>query len=397
MSPADPSIRSPFQFASLWLSRWALNYNWAVTGAILPALFSGLPASAWQVAVIVAATPIGQGIVEIPGGMLALRIGSGRVTLLGGALLGVCAVASAASTNWGMMATLRFGLGVGSGLFWPSSMALLQGSSPFRGFPTAVGVYNASGGAGVVAALVGGLAISDAFGWRTSLLIGGVGQLAFACAVWAVFRSESGKTPSRATAPSGFGPRVVIRSRSLWALTLAGVGMWGLAYVVPQYALTFASMDHPAWNLGVVAVIVSVASLVGIPAGILGGLLATRTGRLRAILMISVATMCGIALLIPFVALASFGGILLLFGAADGVAFAMLYAIPSRIPEIPSAGLPLAVGVLDSTEALAGSGVALGFGLLAGLAGFGVTWIVIGLVAAVPMVLLTRVRERRTS
>lgn len=390
------SARASVSFASLWLSRWALNYNWAVTGAILPALFAGLPASAWQIAIIVVATPIGQGVTEIPGGMLSLRLGPGRVALLGEVILGLCAIGSAASTSWGMMAAFRLGLGIGSGLFWPSSMALLRVSSPFRGFPTAVGVYNTSGSFALIAALVGGLAIEGAFGWRSAMLVGGVAQLACAWAIWGAFRSPIGEMPDRAVAPPGYGVRAVIGSRSLWALTLAGAGMWGLAYILPQYALAFASVVHPTWNLGVVAAMVSIAGLIGVPAGILGGELATRTGRLRTILVMSASTMAAVALLVPVVDLVRLGGIILLFGAADGVAFAVLYAIPADIPEIPVQGLPLAIGTIDSVQTLVGSGIALSFGLIVGLSGFGVAWATIGVVAAFPLLLLAWVHARRS-
>jgi MFS family permease len=372
-----------------------LNYNWAVTGAVLPALFVGLPASAWQIALIVVATPVGQGVAEIPGGMLALRIGPGPVTMLGGTVLGLCALASAASSSWGMMATLRLGLGVGSGLFWPSSLALVRVSSPFRGFPTTLGVYNASGSVALIAALVGGLAIEGAFGWRASLLAGGAAQLACMCAVGIAFRGPTTPTPDRIRPSQGVSAQFVFRSRSLWALTLAGAGTWALLYILPQFALTFATMVHPTWNPTGVAAIVSTAGVIGIPAGILGGILATRTGRLRALLLISASTLAAVAVLIPFVDLATFDGIILVFGAAEGVGFAVLYAIPARIPEIPSESLPLAIGVLDSVETLAGSGLALGFGLLAGFAGFELAWIVIGIAAVVPLVLLRWVRERR--
>ncbi len=106
--------------------------------------------------------------------------------------------------------------------------------------------------------------------------------------------------------------------------------------------------------------------------------------------------MAAVALLIPVVDLGPLGGIILLFGAADGVAFAVLYAIPVGIPEIPVQGLPLAIGTIDSVRTLVGSGIALGFGLIVGLSGFGVAWATIGVVAAVPLLLLAWVHARRS-
>jgi MFS family permease len=389
--------RSLFPFSSLWLSRWALNYNWMVTGAILPALIRGLPATPWQIAVIVAAVPIGQGISEIPSGLLAFRFDPRHVTVLGGVLLGLCAVGSALSVNWPTMAALRLGVGLGSGLFWPSSLALLRDSSPFRGLPTSLGVYNASGALGLVAALVGGLAIEEALGWRWSLLVGGAGQLFFILLVAAIFRKGPSPLAKRSTDAPRPGRSAVLRSQSLWALALAGAGTWAAAYVIPQYAVTFASLDHPEWGLSQVALAVSAASLLGVPAGILGGMLASRTGKLRAILATAGLATAGCALLFPFVDFASFTGLLLLFGTADGLAFAVLYALPAYIPEVPAEGLPLAIGMLDSIETFTGSALALGFGLLVGFSGFGHAWIAIGLAAAVPIGLLAWVRTRRSA
>jgi MFS family permease len=394
MAAARTSARPFLAFASLWASRLSLNYNWAITGAILPALYHGLPASAWQIAVVVAATPVGQGVAEVPGGLLAIRTGSRKVALLGTTLLGLCAALSAGSTNWVMLTGLRFGLGVGSGMFWPSSLALIRTVSPSQGFPTAVGVYNASGAFGVLSGLVGGLALASAFGWRFSLLVGGLLQLALSAAVWITVRENSKPAARAARANPPSQGRSILRSRSLWALTLAGSGVWGLAYILPQYSIAFAAADHPFWNLGLVALFVSIASLIGIPAGIVGGVLVSRFGRSRAFLAASALVMAGVALGFPVFGFESAVGLLVAFGVADGVAFTMLYSIPSQLAGVGPKDLPLAVGMLDSVETLAGSGLVVAFGLLIGFSGFRVAWWIAGLVAALPLALLIWVRER---
>jgi MFS family permease len=382
-------------FASLWSSRWILNYNWAITGAILPALYHGLPASPWQIAFIVAATPIGQGVAEVPGGLASARLGSGRVALVGAAMLGLCAIGSAGSVEWVMLACWRLGVGIGSGLFWPSSLGLLRTASPFRAFSTAVGVYNASGGLGVLSGLVVGLAVSTAIGWRSALLVGGVIQLGAALAIWMVVREGSGRAVDSIRMTRRARDRDIFRSRSLWALTFAGAGIWGIAYIIPQYAISFAATDHPAWTLGTVALFVSIASLIGIPAGIVGGVLVSRFGRSLAFLVGSALAMGGVALGLPLVGLGALGALLVIFGVADGIAFTMLYSFPSRIPEVSSENLALAIGVLDSTETLVGSGIAFSFGVVIGFLGFGAAWAFAGLVAVIPLILLLWVRERK--
>jgi predicted MFS family arabinose efflux permease len=388
-------MESWLAFVSLWASRWILNYNWVITGAILPAIYHGLPASSWQIAAIVAATPIGQGVAEIPGGLVSTRLGPRRTALLGVTLLGLSAVVSSGSAGWEMLAALRFVLGIGSGLFWPSSLGLVRTASPFWSFPTAVGVYNASGGIGVLSGLVLGLALATAVGWRFALLVGGVIQLTFALTMWISIREGPVHVPGTARPRRPFKAREVFRSQSLWALTLAGAGIWGIGYIVPQYALAFAAADHPAWSLGTVALLVSIASLMGIPAGIAGGILASRFHTSRALLVVSALAMGGVGLGFPLVGLGTLGLMLVVFGLANGVALTMLYSIPSRIPEVSSDGLPLAIGVLDSVETLVGSGLALSFGAVVGIFGFGVAWPVVGLATVAPLVLLLWVHERK--
>lgn len=294
-----------------------------------------------------------------------------------------------------MLVGLRFGVGIGSGLFWPSSLELVRVASPFRGFPTAVGVYNASGGFGVLSGLVLGLSLEAAIGWRFALLMGGVIQLASALAMGVVVRDSAGEAAQTGPRRAPSRTRDVLHSRSLWSLTLAGVGVWGLGYIVPQYALAFAAADHPFWNLGVVALFVSMASLIGIPAGIAGGVLVSRSHRSRGTLAASALVMAAVGVAFPAFDLAPLGVLLAVFGLADGIAFTMLYSIPPRIPEVSPQELPLAIGILDSVQTLAGSGLAFAFGVIVGVSGFGAAWQVAAVIAALPLILLVWVRVPR--
>ena len=152
---------------------------------------------------------------------------------------------------------------------------------------------------------------------------------------------------------------------------------------------------HPEWGLGTAAALAAVVVIVSFPGGPLGGWLAER-GPDRRFLAGAFAAGAGLlVLLIPIVPLEPLLLVMVVLGLLDGVVFAILYLIPSYLPESHGDGLALGVALVNSIQVMAGSGLSIAFGFVVSWYGYTVAWEVAGLVSLVLLPLLLLVRPNR--
>lgn len=384
-SPWPPSL-------ALFATRVVYAFNWYDVGAVLPLIGSGLSASTVELGVVLAAFLVGVGIFQIPAGIAVVRYGNRNVSLGGVAVMGVATLASGFSPDWQLLAATRFVAGVGAAFFFAPALGLIASYFPVGRRGPVIGLYNGGFSVGGSLGLLFGALVGTTLGWGWALSLGGAALLLATGICALVLPPEPSTGPRPGLGESLRASRGVLRSPSIWALSLALAGFWAAIYDIAQYFVQFARTVHPSWGYGLAAALTSVVVFISFPTGPVGGWLAEQGRDRRALIGFFGAAASLAVILVPLAGLLTIGPLLVLLGALDGIVFAILYLIPTYLPESGDRGLALGVGLLNSIQVLLGSGLALLFAVIVARSGFTAAWIFAGLVSLglLPLVLLVR-------
>ncbi len=349
---------------------------------------SALGATTLDLGLVLGAFLAGAGIFQIPAGMAALRWGNRNVALASLALMGVFCLASAFSPNRIVLALLRFGAGAGAAFFFAPALGLVASYYPSGSRGPIVGLYNSGFSLGSAVGLFSGALIGVEFGWAWALAVGGLALLG-SSAVAPFFLPRADPAPVRRDLAALWNAsRPVLRSRALWGLALSFIGLWSAFFVAAQYFVQYAHTAHPGWSLALAAGLPTVMIVVEIIGGPLGGWLAERARDMRWLLAgFGVASAVAIMLL-PFGSLSELIVIFAVLGLLDGIIWAVLYLLPTYLPETEGEGLALGLGLLNAINIFGGSALAIVFAYVATYANFTDAWLLAGLLAIAPLPLL---------
>ena len=368
-------------------------FNWYNVGAVLPLLGKGLDANTAQLGIVLGAFLAGAGIFQVPAGLVALRWGYRSTSIFALFLMGSFCLASAFSPDWVVLALLRFGAGAGAAFFFSPALGLVSSYYPTGSRGTIIGIYNSGFGAGAAVGLFAGAIIGSVQGWPWALAYGGAGLLVIAAVAVLTLPSlprQGVPTSWRATWTVG---RPILTSRNLWSLALGMSGMWAAYYIAAQYFVQFAHTVHPDWPIALAAGIPTVMIIADIFGGPIGGWFAERRADMRRIMILwGIAGGAGVAL-VPFLPLLALWPLFVFLGFAEGVLFAVLYLVPTYLPEGRREFTALAIGFVNSVQLFFGSLFAVVFGVMVGVVGYTVGWLFTGalLVGFLPLLLLLRV------
>ena len=116
---------------------------------------------------------VAYGLFELPGGLLAFRVGAKKLLVIGGLIASAAALGSAASPDFDVLIALRFLDGMGLGFAFPPIVVLLIRN--LRAGSTGLGaaLVSTSFSLGGAIGVFGWAVLSLIVGWRESLLVGG--------------------------------------------------------------------------------------------------------------------------------------------------------------------------------------------------------------------------------
>jgi len=377
----------------LIIGRVVYAFNWYNVGAVLPLLEKGLHANTAELGIVLGAFLVGAGIFQVPAGLIAIRWGYRTTSIFALALMGTFSLASAFSPDWVVLAVFRFGAGAGAAFFFAPALGLVSSYYPVGSRGPVIGLYNSGFAIGAAAGLFIGALVGEVQGWPWALAYGGVALLVMgvsAAVTLPVLPRPDHRPTWEATWRVG---RPILVSRNLWALALGLSGMWASFYIVAQYFVQFAHTVHPEWPVAIAAGIPTVMILAEVFGGPIGGWFAERNADMRRILLLwGIVSSVGVAL-IPFVPMLALWPLFVFLGFADGVLFAVLYLVPTYLPEGRGENTALAIGFLNSVQLFFGSLFAIVFGVLVGVIGFTEGWVFAGvvLVGFLPFLALLRV------
>ena len=151
---------------------------------VLPLISTDLRLAYAQVGLLKTLISGGESLLQLPGGLLAERVGERRMLALGLAVLSGAFLLLAPSGLFAAVGTLCLLIGTGASMQHPLSSSLVSQVYETSGRRTAMGTYNFAGDVGKVAfpELLSGLILI--FGWSASVEALGVFGLAAALLVW---------------------------------------------------------------------------------------------------------------------------------------------------------------------------------------------------------------------
>jgi MFS family permease len=277
---------------------------------------------------------------QVPGGLVADRIGAKKTMVGAMALWSVFTALTGAAANFAMLLVVRFVFGVWEGIFPGASMKAITERTTPRLRMTGNGLMLASNNFGsAVAPLVAAPAIA-LVGWQhTFFWIAGLGIVMAVVLFVALPRplpkeqilDEAAKAQEEE--PAAASDRwAVLRVGAMWKYTVMWFGAdlvgWGLASWVPSYLLTVRHL--PLIQTGILA---SIPGFVGAIATIIGGRLFDRYfhGRhhwiilpallLEALFLYLMLSAASVTMFIVFEALATLMG---------GLVFMPIFGVPLR-------------------------------------------------------------------
>jgi len=310
-------------------------------------------------------------------------------------VMGVFGLASAFSPNWVVLAALRFGAGAGAAFFFAPALGLVASYYPAGTRGPIIGLYNSGFSLGSGIGLFTGALIGAEFGWAAALATGGIGLLVAGGVSPFILPKTEAAPPARGPRALWTASRPVLRSRALWALAVSFIGLWSAFYVAAQYFVQYAHSVHPGWSVAVAAGLPTLMIAFEVPAGPLGGWLAERRGDMRWILVVF-GLFSGVAiLLIPYTPLFGLVALFALLGVFDGIIWAVLYLLPTYLPETGGEGLSLALALLNAINIFGGSALAIAFAFVATYSSYTTAWVFAGALALIPLPLLLLVRGHR--
>lgn len=394
MTGLDPRRRAVAAW-TLLVARAVYAFNWYDIGGVLPLVGSRFGIGTVDRGLVLVAFLLGAAIFQLPAGFAAMRWGSRSTSVVALGAMAVFSVGSAFSSGWILLALFRFGVGAGAAFFFAPALELVTRYYPGgdRGFM--IGGYNAAFSVGSGIGLFASAYLGSTAGWAWPLELGGWLLLGTTLAAAALLP----RLPSSHGAPAGDlgkASRPVLTSRSLWAVAVGGAGLWAGFYIAAQYFVNFAHSAHAGWSLALAAAAPTVMIALEVPGGPIGGWFGERSRDMRRSLVAWGLLAAVLIAVVPWLPLPAAVGAFAVIGFADGVTFALLYLLPTYLPELRGNVVALGLGLINSVQIFLGSAVALVFAYVADAEGYGAAWIFAGAATAVFLPFLALAARRPT-
>lgn len=385
-SRRDPFVflRGPAGRATVVLIglRIAYAYNWFDVGPGLPDVSRtfGVGPAAWGI--LLASFLVGAGLLQVPAGLLALRFGVRSVSLGGALLLGGADLAAAAAPTFTALVLLRACAGAGGGLFFSPAISLVASLHPEGRRGVAVGTFSSAFSAGAALGVFATALVIPLWGWRGGLAAGALLLLALlAAAAPLVPRSPAPASPRVRGVPSA------LRSRAVWAIGLAFVGVEGASLSAGQYFVPFAESMY-GWAPALAGGIASLFVFPSFFGGPVGGALTERYTNRRTQL-VAAGVVCAVMLLfVPHANVVEVAAVAVVFSLSYGAVYAMMYVLAPYLPGIPRDQVALAIGLFNAIQIAGGAVVTFVAAQIIAGPGYTDAWLALGGLCALPLAFL---------
>ncbi len=357
-------------FASLISSRTIYALNWYNISPLYIFIESSLAIPLMKLGEIPTSFLIGAGVFQIPGGILAAKIGNKNAAVSGMYLLSIMAVLSGLSWNLSSMVIFRFFLGVGAAMYFSPALGIIKNVFSDKSKGLAMGFYNGAFnfGAGIGIALWNSIAIL--VGWRWALVIGGLIGLAITVENHLTLPTDELKREKIEW-------KRVLLNRNVWFVGLSLAGFWGAFFAFAQFLNPYL-VKTKGMSANLSGLVSSLTLIAGAFGGPLIGMISDKLKRRKEFMILLAIVMC---FFISTVFLTNFTTIWIytsVLGLLSAGIFSVLYAIPAGYKEIPERLLPLSIAIINSVQISVGSVAPYLFTFTAAKFSFNIAWMSLG-------------------
>lgn len=175
------AVRRPELVGPITLGHGVNEFFSIVIPPVIPLLVTDLGITYAQAGFLLTAFFLMYSVFQLPAGVLADRIGKGRLLIAGLAGMSIGIVLAATADGYGMLLVAQSVAGIGGSTFHPTGMSMISDVETASTEGRAMGVFGFGGAVGTLAspAIIGGLALIG--GWRIAL--GTAGLLGLVVAV----------------------------------------------------------------------------------------------------------------------------------------------------------------------------------------------------------------------
>ena len=347
-----------------------VSFSTAVVGPVLGLLHDEFQVTYASLGLIAGLQALGRGVAMIPAGRLADRYPPRALVAVGGVLMVIGSLASAAAPVYPILVVGTAVIGVSMALIFTAGMTHLVRSAPEGARGRTVGRAMAGWGLGSLLAPLAAGALADAFGWRSVFLLAAVLSVA-AVPLGLTIRGALPRPPE----PSSAAPQrrwALGMTRLLIPVVVVSALIWGSGSAIMRLVLPLYGSEGADLTPALIGAWLSLFAAVTFGLMLVSGTILDRLGRQTVLLLAAIpGILGGFVLLLP-TGLVPF----ILFGLTKaGIGFSMPLipvlvadrSAPERVgrsmgvvqflTDIVNLVLPLALGALLDVSGFAALGV----------------------------------------
>ncbi|HKM75060.1 MAG TPA: MFS transporter [Candidatus Bathyarchaeia archaeon] len=273
--------------ASLIISRTIYAVNWFNMASIFVLVAPDFNQNISGLGLVTGSFYMGLGIFQIPGGVLAAKIGPKKTAVYGTVIASLASLLCAFSTEFSQIILLRFLVGLGMALFFPPGVTLIAKYFRKESEGLSVGWFNAVFYVGGAIGLFVWSVLAEVVGWRLSVVIsGGLGLLTALSLIIFVPKDSVSEHFTIRIADL----RRILSDRWLLLLNLELFGVVSGSSLVTTF-MVYYLVNALRVRTALAGLIGSLAPLSAILASPIFGLLHDKTRNARKLLFISGATL----------------------------------------------------------------------------------------------------------
>jgi MFS family permease len=262
-----------------------MTVNWFAISPTFGQVRTAFHVSIPQLGLLVSIFVAGYGILHIPAGLLATRIGLRTTLVVGLGLEGITAALSGLANSYWLLMVLRILCGAGTGIYAAVGIAAMSVWFTRRFHALALGVISATFGVGAALGLYIWSDLVTALGWRAALIIGGAITILVTIVIGVVYRVPPTSSARLAgTRLTRAAVRQTLGNLRLWRYGFAFLGGYGAYFAASQLLGTYTH-DSGRFTTSQASIAALLIAVTGVPGSLLIGWLSDRLGQRRAIIL----------------------------------------------------------------------------------------------------------------